>query len=109
MYECEVVYRYRNNIENGFRFDSLVMPKTGAHTASLRFFMYGLDLIVFNIYMFYSLLNILLGYRRFASVKVFVYFLAYRLFSFTMKRFKMMVNKGLHSFSLSYWKPPPAI
>ncbi len=106
-HQCEVVYRYRNAIENGFRLDSLVMPKTGAHTASLRFFMYGLGLVIFNIYMFYYLIRTRLGYHRLASVKIFVYFLAYHYANIIFIESKNKAYKSLCPSKSNYWRPPP--
>ena len=106
-HQWEVVYRYRSIIESGFRLDSLIMPKTGAHTPSLRFFVYGLGLVIFNIFIAYYLIRSLLGQSHLLSIKAFTYILAYKLFNRYIKPFKDKTSINPRYSKLGHQRPPP--
>jgi len=106
-FESAENYRKRGLIEVLIRLESLIGARIGAHYASLRFFVFGLELVLVNIYsLFDGIMRYVLFLSHGLSVKLVVVFVVRWLEKIAVLSFYSCV--GLH-FSAVSSKPPPAL
>ena len=106
-FESAENYRKRGLIEVLIRLESLIGARIGAHYASLRFFVFGLELVLVNIYsLFDGIIRYVLFSSHGLSVKLVVVFVVRWLEKIAVLSFYSCV--GLH-FSAVSSKPPPAL
>ena len=106
-FESAENYRKRGLIEVLLRLESLIEARIGAHYASLRFFVFGLELVLVNIYsLFDGIMRYVLLLSHGLSVKLTVVFVVQWLEKFAVLSFYSCIE--LH-FSAISSRPPPAL